>query len=183
MKVLTRPRMTVDEFFAWAEGRPGRHELYKGEIYTMSPETAGHAETKAAVYMALRAAIGARGLPCHVFPDGMTVRIDETTAFEPDAVVYSGEKIPRSAVEVPNPLIVVEVLSPSTRQFDASIKLTGYFKLPSLAHYLIVDPTEPMIVHHSRASGGDILTRVVTDGVIVLDPPGLELALADIYSG
>ena len=42
MTALTKPRMTVDEFFAWAEGRPGRHELYKGEIYTMSPETAGH---------------------------------------------------------------------------------------------------------------------------------------------
>jgi len=183
MTALTRQRMTVDEFFAWAEGRPGRYELYKGEVYTMAPETAGHAETKAAVYTALRAAILARNLPCHVFPDGMTVRVDETTAFEPDAVVYLGEKIPRSAVEVPNPLIVVEVLSPSTRQFDASIKLTGYFKLPSIAHYLIVDPTEPMIVHHCRASGGDILTRVVTEGVIALDPPGLELAIADIYGG
>jgi Uma2 family endonuclease len=183
MTALTRQRMTVDEFFAWGQGKPGRHELYKGEVYTMSPETAGHAETKAAVYMALRAAIRTRGVPCYVFPDGMTVRIDETTAFEPDAVVYSGEKIPQTAVEVPNPLIVVEVLSPSTRQFDASIKLAGYFRLQSLAHYLIVDPTEPMIMHHSRALGGDILTRVVTEGVIVLDPPGLELAVADIYSG
>jgi Uma2 family endonuclease len=183
MTALTKPRMTVDEFFAWAEGRPGRHELYKGEVYTMSPETAGHAETKAAVYLALRSAIRARGLPCHVFPDGMTVRIDETTAFEPDAVVYSGEKIPPFAVEVPNPVIVVEVLSPSTRQVDASIKLTGYFRLPSIAHYLIVDPTEPMIVHHSRGSGDDILTRVVMEGTITLNPPGLELAVADIYSG
>jgi Uma2 family endonuclease len=183
MTALTTQRMTVDEFFAWAEGRPGRHELYKGEVYTMSPETAGHSETKAAVYMALRASIRASDLPCHVFPDGMTVRIDETTAFEPDAVVYSGEKLPRSAIEVPNPLIVVEVLSPSTHQFDGPIKLTGYFRLPSVAHYLIVDPTEPMIVHHSRGSGSDILTRVVTEGVITLDPPGLELAVADIYSG
>jgi Uma2 family endonuclease len=182
MNVLTKQRMTVDEFFAWAEGRKGRYELYKGEVFAMSPETAGHAETKAAVYMALWAAIRACRLPCHVFPDGMTVRIDETTAFEPDAVVYAGEKIPRSAIEVPNPLIVVEVLSPSTQQVDASIKLAGYFRLPSIVHYLIVDPTEPMIVHHSRSAGNDITTRVVTEGVIALDPPGLELAVADIYS-
>jgi len=182
MTALTRPRMTVDEFFTWAEGRPGRHELYKGEVYTMSPETVGHAETKAAVYMALRAAIRKRSVPCYVLPDGMTVRIDQTTAFVPDAVVYSGE-IPQTAIEVPNPLIVVEVLSPSTRQFDASIKLTGYFKLLSVAHYLIVEPTEPTIVHHSRASDGNILTRVIADGIIVLNPPGLELAVADIYNG
>lgn len=55
--------------------------------------------------------------------------------------------------EVPNPLIVVEVLSPSTRQFDVSIKLAGHFRVPSLADYLIVDPSEPMIVHHARGAG------------------------------
>ena len=181
MAVLTEQSMTVDEFLAWADGRPGRYELYRGEIYPMSPETAGHAETKAAVYMALRDAIRARSLPCHVLPDGMTVRIDKATAFEPDAVVYAGEKIPRTAIEVPNPLIVVEVLSPSTRQFDASGKLAGYFRVPGLAHYLIIDPTEPMIVHHSRGRADDILTRVVTEGAIALDPPSLELRLADIY--
>jgi Uma2 family endonuclease len=174
--------MTVDEFFAWADGRTGRYELYRGEVYAMSPETAGHAETKAAVYMALRAAIDTCRLPYHVFPDGMTVRIDESTAFEPDAVVYSGEKIPRSAIEVPNPVIVVEVLSPSTRQFDASVRLASYFRLQSILHYLIVDPTEPMIVHHCRGAGDNIITRVVTEGVIALDPPGLELALGDIYT-
>jgi Uma2 family endonuclease len=183
MTVLTKPRMTVDEYLAWAEGHPGRYELHKGEVHTMSPETAGHADTKAAVYLALLNSIRQHRLPCHVFPDGMTVRIDQMTAYEPDAVVYSGERIPRSAVEVPNPLIVVEALSPSTRQFDVSIKLAGYFRLASVAHYLIVDPTEPMVVHHSRGTGCDIITRVVTEGTIALDPPGLEIAVADIYGG
>jgi Uma2 family endonuclease len=181
MTVLTDQRMTVDEFLTWADGRLGRYELYRGEVYPMSPETAGHAETKAAVYTALRQAIRGRTSPCHVLPDGMTVRIDKATAFEPDAVVYAGEKISAFAVEVPNPLIVVEVLSPSTRQFDAAVKLTGYFRLPSIVHYLIIDPTEPMIVHHARGAGDEIITRVITEGAIALDPPGLEIALADIY--
>ena len=60
MTVLTKPRMTVDEYLAWAEDQPGRYELHKGEVHAMSPETAGHAETKAAVYMALRNAIRRR---------------------------------------------------------------------------------------------------------------------------
>ena len=115
----------------------------------MSPETAGHADTKAAVYNALLAGIRARHLPCHVFPDGMTVRIDETTAYEPDALVYCGDKLPPSAIEVPEPVIVAEVI-PSSRQVDLAIKLAGYFLLPSLAHYLIVDPTRSLILHHSR---------------------------------
>lgn len=182
MTVLTKPRMTVDEYLAWAEEQPGRYELHKGEVQSMSPETAGHADTKAAVYVALLNAIRQRQVACRVFPDGMTVRIDQTTAYEPDAVVYSGEKIARSAVEVPNPLIVVEVLSQSTRQVDVSIKLAGNFRLPSVAHYLIVDPSEPMIVHHARGVGGDIVTRVVTEGAIALDPPGVVIAIEDIYA-
>lgn len=113
----------------------------------------------------------------------MTVRIDETTAYEPDALVYCGPKLPPSAIEVPDPAIVVEVLSPSSRQIDLAIKLVGYFRLPGLAHYLIVDPTEPLILHHSRAAGDAILTRVVTEGMIGLDPPGMEFALADVYAG
>ncbi len=76
----------------------------------------------------------------------------------------------------------MDVLSPSTRQFDVSIKLAGYFRLPSVAHYLIVDPTQPLILHHSRGNDGTIVTRVVTEGAIALDPPGLELGLIDIYS-
>ena len=67
MTALTKPRMNVDEFFAWAMERPGRYELFRGEVYAMSPETAGHADTKAAVYNALLAGIRARRLPCHTF--------------------------------------------------------------------------------------------------------------------
>jgi len=182
MNVLTKPSMSVDDFLSWAEGRPGRHELYKGEVYQVSPETAGHVHIKAAVYVALLDAARAGNLQCEVFADGMTVRIDETTAFEPDALIHCGDKVPRSAVEAPHSVVVVEVLSPSARRIDATVKLAGYFRVPSVAHYLIVDPNEPMIVHHARGLGSDIITRGVTEGTIVLDPPGLEIAVADIYA-
>jgi Uma2 family endonuclease len=181
MTVLTKQRMTVDEFLAWAMTQPGRYELHRGEVYVMSPENAGHAEIKLAIHTALLAAIRAAHLPCYVLPDGMTVRIDDKTAFEPDAMVYCGAKIARSAVEVPNPVVIVEVLSRSTRSVDLSVKLAAYFRLSSLAHYLIVDPGEPTIVHHSRATSDEIITRVVTEGIIRLDPPGIAIALTDIY--
>jgi Uma2 family endonuclease len=82
---------------------------------------------------------------------------------------------------VPNPVIVVEVLSPSSRHIDAQIKLAGYFRLPSVVHYLVVDPDRPLIVHHARGTGDAILTRIVTEGSIALDPPGIELTMAGIY--
>jgi Uma2 family endonuclease len=182
MSARPKAGMTVDEYLAWAEDQPGRYELLDGTVIAMSPEGAGHAETKAAVHAALVAGIRARGLACYALPDGMTVRINDVTAYEPDALVYCGAKLPAAAVEVPNPVIVVEVLSPSTRRIDLSGKLADYFHLPSIAHYLIGDPEKPRILHHARATGDAILTRIVTDGSIKLDPPGIEFAMADVYS-
>jgi len=181
MNVLAKPRMSVDEFLDWAVGRPGRHELFRGEVWMMSPETVGHAEIKAAVHAALSSAIRRSGRQCHVLPDGVVIRVDESTAYEPDAQVYCGKKLAPSALEVPEPVIIVEVLSQSTRRVDVSYKLAGYFRLPSVAHYLIVDPTRPSIIHHTRGQGDAILTRIITEGRIVLDPPGLELAVSEIY--
>ena len=54
-------------------------------------------------------------------------------------------------------------------------------KCSSIMHYLIVDPDRPLIIHHARRQDDSILTRIVSEGVIKLDPPGLELALSDIY--
>jgi Uma2 family endonuclease len=181
MTAVPKSRMTVDEYLAWAVGQPGRYELLDGNVFAMSPESAGHAEKKAAVHAALLADIRVRGLPCHALPDGMTVRVDDATAYEPDAVVYCGDKLPSSAVEVPHPVIVVEVLSPSTRHIDLAAKLADYFRLPSVAHYLIVDPDKPRIVHHARSANETILTRIVTSDSIRLDPPGIELALDAVY--
>jgi Uma2 family endonuclease len=181
MTALPRHRMTVDEYLAWAEGQPGRFELYAGTVYAMSPERARHGEIKFNVQAALLAGIGRAGLPCHMLPDGMTVRINDSTAHEPDALVYCGLKLPADALEVPNPIIVVEVLSPSTRRIDASLKLAGYFRVPSVAHYLIVDPDQPLIIHHARESQDTILTHIVREGTVKLDPPGLELVLSEVY--
>ncbi len=179
--MLTKPRMTVDQFLGWAVGRPGRYELLRGEIVAISRETADHAHMKGVIYRVLWNAIRQKRLASDVFPDGMTVRIDAETAYEPDAIVYGGEAIKGTALEVSNRMILVEVLSRSTQGVDLTTKLAGYFRLPSVAHYLIVDPTQPSVIHHSRATGDTILTRIVTRGVIVLDPPGLEIALSDLY--
>jgi Uma2 family endonuclease len=182
MTALPKTRLTVDQYLAWAMSTPGRYELVDGEVHAMSPEAAGHADIKFSVQTALATGIRSRNLHCHMLPDGMTVRIDERTAFEPDALVYCGPKLASSTVEVPSPVIVVEVLSPSTGRVDATIKLAGYFKLPSVVHFIIVDPGRPLVVHHARGSDGTIVTRIASDGVITLDPPGLAIALSDIYA-
>ena len=173
--------MTVDEFLTWAETQEGRYELSGGEVFSMAAERSAHAELKFAVQSALQAGIKKAGLPCYMLPDGMTVRISDDTAYEPDALVYCGPKLPGSALEVPNPVIVVEVLSPSTRRIDATKKLPGYFSLPSVHHYLIADPDGPPLIHHQRQADGSILTRLISEGVLRLDPPGFEMRIDGIF--
>jgi Uma2 family endonuclease len=79
---------------------------------------------------------------------------------------------------VPNPVILAEVASPSTRKL-ATVKREGYFSLPSVHHYLIVDPEGPPIVHHSRQPDGTILKSEVHEGTLALSPPGIEVSVAE----
>lgn len=174
--------MTTDEFLAWAEGRPGRYELIDGQVIAMSPERVLHAEVKFAVSRTLRDAIRSAGVPCRAMPDGMTVRIDDHTAFEPDALVYCGERAAPDAIEIPNPVIVVEVVSPGTRSVDQGAKLRGYFRVRSIAHYLILYPDNRLVVHHARGADEAVITRMISEGNLTLDPPGLTVPVADLFA-
>ena len=178
MNAPFRKPMTVAEFLAWAEARPAgrRYRLIDGEPVLMV-ERAGHLKAKGAVFRSLVEAVERAALPCHVLPDGITVVDDEYTPYEPDASIYCGEEIDDDAMVLPNPLIVVEVLSPSTAHVDTGAKLVGYFKIASVAHYLIVDPVRRRIERHSRAGAGRIETRVFESGDIDLDPPGISVAV------
>lgn len=181
MSVQAKPGMTVDAFLAWAEGQQGRYELIDGQVVAMSPQRARHARVKFRVQSALSRAIAEAELSCEMLPDGMTVRIDARTAFEPDALVQCGELAPDDAVEAENPIVVVEFLSPSTATVDFSDKLDGYFRLPSIAHYLIVDPKRRTVIHHRRGDGDLIETRLASSGDLRLDPPGLTLSVAALF--
>jgi Uma2 family endonuclease len=174
--------MTVDQFLGWAMAQPeGRFELVAGQVVAMAPELAVRARRKARIWRALTDAVEAARLSCEALPDGMTVKIDEHTAYAPDTVLHCGEALPDDAVIVSAPLTVVEVLSPSAATRDTGAKLADYFRLASLRHYLIVRTDRPSVIHHRRGDGDLIETRIVTSGVLTLDPPRIELALDRIY--
>lgn len=76
---------------------------------------------------------------------------------------------------------IVEVLSPSTGRRDQGRKLADYFRPPRVAHYLSVDADEMLVIHHPRRADDEILTRVLRDGAITPDPPGIKAAVAEIF--
>jgi Uma2 family endonuclease len=183
--MATRPnpgRLTADGFIAWAAEQPrGRYELVAGEVVAMAPERAGHARTKARVHRALEDAVAAAGLDCEAFPDGMSVRIDEATVYEPDALVRCGPRTPDDAVEAAEPVVLVEVVSRASRSIDSGAKLADYFRLGSVRHYLVVDADRRTVTHHRREEEGEIATRIFREGRLELGPPGLVVNVEGFF--
>ena len=177
MSEPARKRMTSDEFIAWAMEQPEtqHYELIDGEVVAMAPERSAHALTKAHIWRRMTEAVEAGHLPCQVYPDGMAIEVDDHTLYEPDALVRCGAPLSPVAVKLSDPVIVVEVQSPSTSSRDVGPKLIDYFRLPSVRHYLIVRVENRTIVHHARGENGIILTRIVREGPILLEPPGITL--------
>lgn len=173
-------RLSREQFRQWAEGQKSRYERIAGQPVAMSPKRIAHARIKSRVWMALDGAICDRNLSCEALPDGVTIEIDDDTDYEPDAVVNCGPTLSGEAIAASNPVIVVEVLSPSTQSIDLADKLADYFRVASIQHYLIVRAQRREVIHHRRA-GTDIVTRIVNLGAVSLDPPGIAIDLADIY--
>jgi Uma2 family endonuclease len=174
-------RLSRAEYHRWVEEQPkGRFERVGGVPIAMAPERWVHARLKALIWQAFRRELRAAGLACEASPDGITVEIDSETDYEPDVLINCGEPMRDDAIAAPNPVVIVEVLSPSTQSVDAGGKLADYFRLPSVQHYLLVRPLKPEIIHHRRV-GERIETKIVTSGDVELDPPGIRLSLNEIY--
>jgi len=116
-------------------------------------------------------------LPCLVLVDGVGVAINDKTLRIPDVLVHCGAEPDPDALIVESPAIVVEVVSPSSERDDIGTKIIDYFPVGSIRHYLIVFSEKRVVVHHRR-NGGEIATRIARGGDIVLDPPGLMVAVA-----
>ena len=103
-----------------------------------------------------------------------------TGTCEPDVLVRCGAPVDDQALEVTDPLIVVEVVSPSSQKRDTGSKLEDYFRIPSVRHYLIIKTENTAIIHHRRDETGVITTAIVRDGTLRLDPPGMTVT--DIFA-
>jgi Uma2 family endonuclease len=183
---MNRALPKPDEYYSregfrrWCDAQPkGRYERVDGRIVAMAPERGAHLRVKGAVYRALHRAVAAAGVPCQALPDGATIETGDND-YEPDAIVNCGAPMPDDAVAAPNPVIIVEVLSPGTASTDTGGKLADYFRVPSVVHYLIIHPTRRTVTHHRRA-GAAIDTQIIVNGPITMDPPGIVITAEEIY--
>jgi len=181
MTVHRNPLMTAEQFYAWAEKQDGSFELFDGVPAARGMRPVIHGQTKFRVAVALADAIAKAKLQCHMVFDGPAIEIDAWNTYQPNVTVHSGEALPDDAIVIPNPLIVVEVLLSRNPLKELRDKLYGYFRVPGIQRYLVVDPDKRAVIHYARASRTSLTTRIMQSGLIALNPPDLEVQLDSIF--
>jgi Uma2 family endonuclease len=179
--------MSVAEFLVWSEEQPddARHELVAGvPVRLMAPTSIRHAQIQYNASAALRQVLTDARLPCRVYDAGPGVALGEESdeCRIPDVVVTCSSAIDETSHLVPEPLIVVEVASPSTRLADVNDKVEFYGAVASIHHYVVIEQDRRRVVYHGRGASGGLEPRIVREGEIALDPPGILLALDALYA-
>jgi Uma2 family endonuclease len=176
-----RLHYTYADYLALEEGSSIRHEFLDGEIYAMAGGSPDHAAL-AAVVIRL---VGNQLPPgCRTYTADLRVRVAATglTTY-PDAAVACGRTL-RSVEDplaVTNPVLLVEITSPSTEDYDRGEKLRHYQSLPSLREVLIVSHRAPELTLHRREDAGWTVVTVGPGGALRLASVPAEIAVDDVY--
>jgi Uma2 family endonuclease len=184
----TRP-MTFEEFLAFEEASPTKHELVAGyvfdwnggEIRGLAGATRRH--NRIAMNIASRLWDVARSGSCGVFGSDMRLRVSDTSSYYPDIQVVC-DPTDTNEQFTTRPCLIVEVLSPSTASVDRREKLLEYQSLDSLRAYLIVWTSERRCLLHFRDQDLGWSSAFRGPGEDVALPcPELRLSLDEIYEG
>jgi Uma2 family endonuclease len=151
--------MTAEEFLAWDAQQPERWEFVAGEVFAMTGATAPHVTVAGNEYMALRQHL--RGTPCRTYINDIKLRVETADAYYyPDVMVTCSASDAKDPLVQREPIVLVEVLSPSTASYDRGGKFQAYRTLATLREYWLIDPA----TRHSD------LYRLGADGLWVLHP-------------
>ena len=184
MAVETPVRLTVEEYLAWEETNFEKHEYIDGEVRCMAGATKSHNR----IMMNLAITIGRQldDSPCYLLSSEMKVKSRSTRYLYPDLSAVCGE----GAVEHENemvlldPVLVIEVTSPSSLRYDRGEKREFYFDVPSIQAYLIVDQHRVYAELCTRVEGGwQTHSFTSADEVVPLGVLNCDLPLSQVYRG
>ena len=178
---LRTPGMTREQFFAWAAAQDGRYEFDGQQPVAMTGGTLNHDQIGQNVIAALRARL--QGSACRVRGPNAGVATVGNTVRYPDAVV-SCTQAAGTASLVPAPVVVFEVLSPTSGRIDWITKVTEYRAVETIRRYLILEYASVGLTVLERANGRDDWTAATLLGGDVLPLPevGIELPVIELYA-
>ena len=185
MAEARRREMTVDEFYRWCLDQEERYELVDGfpvPLRAMTGANNVHDQILVNVIIALGNQLKWSG--CRPVTSNTAVRTAIKRTRRPDVTVDCGPPDPKS-YEARNPVAVFEVLSPTTRKHDRSIKLQEFLRHPSLRTIVHIDPDIMDVLVYKRGGDGQWDTERLEqpDHKVVVEGTPAALALGDIYDG
>jgi len=174
-------RMTVDEFLTWDSGDDRHYELIDGEPVMMAPAGASHQALGGNISGLLHAALKPRAGCIVRIGAGIVPAERGYTYFEVDlAVTCEAADMQRPYLE--QPVVLVEILSPSTEGHDRKTKLLSYRRIPSVREILLVDANRVLVELHRREDQRWTLEMLAGhDAVLKLESIGASISLAEIY--
>ena len=177
--MATLPRLpSIDDVLVWERAEPERHEYLDGFVRAMTGGTAAHNRIVQNLAVTFRAAL--RGTACEQFIESM--KVVTRSAFTYPDVVVTCSPVTQGSDVVPEPVLIVEVLSPGTQFWDRGGKWQAYQTIATLAAYVLVAQDEPRLERYAREPAG--WTYQVFEGLaqtMTLAHSAVSLRLVDIY--
>jgi Uma2 family endonuclease len=178
------PQYTPEEYLASEEQAQGKSEYVQGRIYALAGGSVNHNRITSSVNAQLHLAL--QNMPCEAFSSDMRLLVTENGLYTyPDAMIVCGgpEFPPDRNDTVTNPSVIVEVLSPSTQDYDRGQKFESYRSIPTLRDYILIHQDRVYIEHYQRLEAGRWLLTELNDvdSTLVLDSLGVSLSLHRNY--
>lgn len=174
--------ITPEEYLDGELRSETKHEYISGVVYAMAGGRNVHNQIVGNVFGSLHARL--KGKPCLPFNSDTKVRIrlpNQLRFYYPDVQVICQPNPPEDSFQ-DHPVIIIEVLSDSTRRTDQGEKLDGYLTISSLENYLLVETGSPLVIGYRRSAAGFIReVHSSLTGCIALPAIGTDLPLAEIY--
>ena len=184
MIVEAPARLTVEEYLAWEEANFEKHEYIDGEVRCMAGATLRH--NQIAMNTGIAVGVEIADTNCTILNSDMRTKVGSKRYYYPDLSVVCGEALfaRDNEMELLNPILVIEVTSPSSIDIDRGEKRDCYFSAPSIQAYLIIDQHRVCAELSVRAEAGWQTTTFEKLGdVVSLDVLDCNLPLAQIYRG
>src|ERR1700676_971359 len=175
--------MTLDEFLHWEDGTDTRYELVNGFVVAMAPPAPPRGRLATALGGEIRAALRSRH-HCGVYAEAGIARPDrDDNCYVADLAVTCDPPQPDDQL-IRNPVLIVEILSPSTTALDRQTKVPDYRRISSVQEILLID-TETVFAEVLRRGGDHWITEIVQApaSTLSLSSVPLSIPMAELYEG
>jgi Uma2 family endonuclease len=178
----SRRQYTLDDYFSLQRGIEAKLEYLNGEIYLVAGESVGHHRISRNILTVFEALAGSS---CEAFGGDMHVSTPSGLYTYPDASIVCGPRVSGSAETIRNTIVLVEVLSDSTRNYDRGEKFELYRSIPTLRHYLLVEQSFIQVEHRRLEPDGSWSQEVKEspDQIVHLSEVSIDLQVARVYEG